>query len=283
MRRDLKALAGTAVVVTATASFAVLAGSSAVDARSTTSSAYGVSAAGGLPLDKTPYVESSDGSTHTTSQVELPDNPLLSLRAATISAGNDSASVQLLDVGIGQGGFDQLPEPPDELKDACAGLRDAGSDDLPLGEVPEIPVPGFPSLDDLPASDLQELCNLLLTPPDSVLGVDAVHVWCQGDTGAVEVTNLKVLGQAVDVPSTAPNTSLPANPLVGITVNKQTKNADGSFTVEGLVIDLGDGSQTITLGSATCAKPAAKHHASPTPTPTAPSPTPVVTTHPVTG
>jgi len=283
MRRDLKALAGTAVVVTATASFAVLAGSSAVDARSTTSSAYGVSAAGGLPLDKTPYVESSDGSTHTTSQVELPDNPLLSLRAATISAGNDSASVQLLDVGIGRGGFDQLPEPPDELKDACAGLRDAGTDDLPLGEVPEIPVPGFPSLDDLPASDLQELCNLLLTPPDSVLGVDAVHVWCQGDTGAVDVANLKVLGQAVDVPSTAPNTSLPANPLVGITVNKQTKNADGSFTVEGLVIDLGDGSQTITLGSATCAKPAAKHHASSTPTPTAPAPTPVVTTHPVTG
>jgi phage baseplate assembly protein gpV len=281
MRRDLKALAGTAAVVTATASFAVLAGSTAVDARSTTSSAYGVSAAGALPFDMTPYVESSDGKTHTSSAVELPDNPLLSVRAGTVSAGNDAASVQLLDVGVGQGGFDQLPEPPQELRDQCANLPDAGTGDLPTGDLPDVPIPGFPSLDDLPASDLQELCDLLLTPPDSVLSVGAVHVWCKGDTGAVDVANLKVLGQAVDVPSTAPNTSLPANPLVGLTVNKQTKNADGSFTVSGLVIDLGDGSQTITLGSATCAKPAAKHHASPTPT--APTPTPVVTTHPVTG
>jgi len=282
MRRDLKALAGTAVVVTATASFAVLAGSSAVDARTTTSSAYGIAAAGALPLDKTPYVESGDGSTVTTSEVELPDNPLLSLRAATVTAGNDSASVELLNVGVGEGGLDQLPEPPQELKDACANLPASPStDDLPLDQLPEIPIPGFPSPDELPASDLQELCNVLLTPPDSVLSVDAVHVFCQGDTGAVEVADLKVLGQAVNIPSTAPNTSLPANPLVGLTLNKQTKHADGSFTVEGLVIDLGDGSQTITLGSATCAKPAATH--SPSPTPTAPSPTPVVTTHPVTG
>jgi len=67
------------------------------------------------------------------------------------------------------------------------------------------------------------------------------------------------------------------------------------FTVTGLSIDLGGGTEVITLASATCATPAAKPKPTPKPSPpveapaqvntppAAPVPTPVKTHHPVTG
>ena len=77
---------------------------------------------------------------------------------------------------------------------------------------------------------------------------------------------------------------------------EQTKRSDGSFTITGLTIDLGGGTQVIRLASATCAKPAAKPKPTPKPThpnnpapaqldtpPAAPVPTPVKTHQPVTG
>ena len=65
------------------------------------SSAYAVGADGQVPIAKTPYVESLDGKRRSSSALELPKNPLLSVRAGTVTAGNDTASVELFDVVVG--------------------------------------------------------------------------------------------------------------------------------------------------------------------------------------
>ncbi|WP_109509676.1 choice-of-anchor P family protein [Nocardioides speluncae] len=290
MRRNLIATAATVAVVTATAGFAVLAGSSGSTAAGTPSSAYAFAAEGALPFAGQPYVESSDGKTQTANLVELPDNPLAALGAGTVSAGDNKASVEMLNLSVGGGVFDQLPEVPEDLKKQCDALPDTGIGDLPVPELPAIPalpVPGLPDLndlpDELPADDLRELCRLLLTPPSSLVGLDLLKVSCNGATGTVEMGALTVLGVKVPAPAMTPNTTIPGGPLFTITLNKQTKNADGSFTVKGMEISLGGGAQVITFGNATCAKFTKPTKPTPTNTPTAPSPTPVPTNLPVTG
>jgi hypothetical protein len=214
-----------------------------------------------------------------------------------VTAGNDAASVELFDVTIGQGALSQVKVPA-ELKQTCANLPAQGADDLPI---PDLPLPDLglplptPSTADLPAKNLPELCNLLLTPPSSLLGIDTVNVWCSGDDGGVDIGSLTLLGQKVAVPTTKQVVTIPAAPLATITVNERTKRSDGSFTITGLTINLGNGAQVIRLASATCAKPHEKATPTPKPTPTqnhpapvnqapaAPIPTPVKTHHPVTG
>jgi hypothetical protein len=275
MRRDLTAGAGLALLLAA----ATVALTTPGHAEGTASSAYGLAAVGPLPVEATPKVASTDGSRQTTSLAELPDNPLIELQAATVTAEADTASVQLVGTTVGGDLLSQLPEPPAELTQLCTSLPETG---LPTGELPEppaLPIPGLedlPSLEELPADDLRSLCQLLTTPPDSLLGAGVIEVACQGDSGTVTVADLDVLGQPVTIPSTAPNTEIPADPLLNITVNRQTSNADGSFTVEGLVVSVGDGTEVITLGSATCGNPRR------TP-PVAPAPVPVQAHVPVTG
>lgn len=291
--RRLLATAATIAVVTATAGFTVLAGSSGSSAAGTPSSAYAFAADGPLPFAGQPYVESSNGKTQSAELLELPENPLAELGAGKVSAGNNKASVEMLNLLVGAGVFSQLPPLPAEFKAQCANLPTTGIGDLPA--LPVIPLPGLPDLNDLigelPAKNLKELCDLLLTPPSSLVGLDMLKVACNGNTGTVELGTLKVLGVNVPAPSMAPNTTIPLGPLGAITINKQTKNDDGSFTVKGLEIALGPDTPletTITFGSATCAKYKAPGKPKPTPspighTPTAPSPTPVPTQLPVTG
>jgi hypothetical protein len=182
--------------------------------------------------------------------------------------------VKLVDATIGGG----LPTPPQELLDACDQLPDQGVPEVP-GDLPGIP--GIPSPSDLPADSLRELCTLLLTPPDSLVSADVVQVTCNGDQGNVRIAGLEVAGQSVPVPDPEPNTSIPDNPLIGLKVNKQTRNADGSFTVSGVEVTLG-GTQKVTLGSATCGARVAQQTGSPKPAP-APAPAPVQRNAPVTG
>jgi len=298
MRRNIVPTALTAAAVTGLVALTLVASAPAGNAVDRPSSAYAVGADGQVPVEKTPYVESRDGREHSSSALELPKNPLLSARTATVTAGNDKASVELLDVTLGQGALNQVKLPP-ELKKSCASLPATGADDLPI---PDLPLPdlGLPLPDlstvDLPVKNLPELCDLLLTPPSSILGIDAINVWCAGDRGGVDVGSLTLLGLKIQIPSTKEGAVIPAAPLATITVNEQSAGADGSFTVTGLTINLGNGAQVIRLASATCAKPAAKPKPTPKPTPTvpipgndvgvppaAPVPTPVKTHHPVTG
>ncbi len=295
MRRQLVPTITTFAAVTGVVAFTLVASAPVGNAAARASSAYAVSAEGQVPVAKTPYAESLDGKRRTSSALELPQNPLLSVRAGTATAGDDSASVELFDITVGKGILDQVKLPPD-LKKSCANLPATGADDLPI---PDLPLPdlGLPLPDlstvDLPVKNLPDLCNLLLTPPSSLLGIEAVNVWCAGDKGGIDIGALTLLGQRIAVPTTKQGATIPAAPLAEITVNQQTKNSDGSFTITGLTLNLGGGAQTIRLASATCAKPAAKPTPKPThPTtkappqneaPAAPRPTPVKTHHPVTG
>ncbi|TDD58638.1 hypothetical protein E1263_18170, partial [Kribbella antibiotica] len=267
MRRQLVPTVVTAAAVAGVVAFSLVASAPIGSAATRPSSAYAVSASGQVPVDKTPYVESVDGKQKSSSALELPDNPLLDVRAGTVTAGNNSASVELLDISVGGGILGQIPIPPD-LKKQCDALPATGANDLPIPDIklPDLGLPLPPlSTKDLPVKNLPDLCKLLLTPPTSLLGIDAVNVWCSGTKGGIDIGALTLLGQTIKIPSTTQTFSTPANPLIALTVNEQTKNADGSFTVTGLKIDLGNGAQVIRLASATCAKPAA---AKPTPKPT---------------
>ena len=246
-------------------------------AAATTSSAYGVSAEGPIAVPKTPYVESTDGSEQSTGGGRVPDNPLVAGEIANLTAGNGRAAVKLVDATIGG----DLPAPPPELLAFCEQLPDQGPPELPENPLPDpgLPIP-LPSPDDLPADDLRALCQLLLTPPDALLSADVIQASCDGDQGTVRVVGLEVAGQPVAVPDPQPNTQTPANPLIQLTVNKQTENADGSFTVSALEVSLGDGTQVATLGSATCGARVAE--VLPTES-IAPTPTPVQGNVPVTG
>ncbi|HZX07890.1 hypothetical protein [Kribbella sp.] len=296
MRRQLAPTVLTAAAVAGVVTFSLVASAPVGNAAARPSSAYAVSAEGQVPVAKTPYAESLDGKRQTTSALELPKNPLISVRAGTATAGNDSASVELFDIVIGPDVLSQVKLPP-ELKQQCANLPATGAQNLP---VPNLPLPdlGLPlpklSTADLPVKNLPDLCNLLLTPPKSLLAIDSLNVWCSGDHGGIDIGSLTLLGQTLKVPTTKQGASLPSNPLASITVNSQAKHSDGAFTVTGLTINLG-GAETINLASATCAKPAAKPKPTPKPPvdhpappqvnnpPAAPVPTPVKTHQPVTG
>jgi hypothetical protein len=301
MRRPLTPTVLTAAAVAGVVTFSLVASAPLGNAAARPSSAYAVSADGQVPIPKTPYAESQDGKRQTTSALELPKNPLLSVRAGTASAGNDSASVELFDIVVGPDILSQVKIPP-ELKQQCANLPKTGVSDLPLPDLalPDLGLPGLPGLPalstkDLPVKNLADLCNLLLTPPKALLAIDSLNVWCSGDKGGIDIGSLTLLGQTIKVPTTTQGASLPSNPLASIKVNSQAKHSDGAFTVTGLSIDLGGGAETINLASATCAKPAAKPK--PTPTvpvdhpappqtntpPAAPVPTPVKTHQAVTG
>ena len=291
----------TAAAVAGVVTFSLVASAPAGNAAARPSSAYAVSAEGQVPIPKTPYAESLDGKRQTTSALELPQNPLISVRAGTATAGNDSASVELFDIVIGPDILNQVKIPP-ELKQQCASLPKTGADNLPLPDLalPDLGIPdlGLPlpslSTKDLPVKNLPELCNLLLTPPKALLAIDSLNVWCSGDQGGIDIGSLTLLGQTVKVPTSKQGASLPSNPLATIKVNSQAKHSDGAFTVTGLSINLG-GAETINLASATCAKPAAKPKPKPTPTvdhpappqvetpPAAPVPVPIKTHQAVTG
>ncbi|WP_427892928.1 hypothetical protein ACQHIV_08530 [Kribbella sp. GL6] len=300
MRRQLAPTVLTAAAVAGVVTFSLVASAPVGNAAARPSSAYAVSAEGQVPIAKTPYAESLDGKRQTTSALELPQNPLISVRAGTATAGNDSASVELFDIVIGPDILSQVKIPP-ELKQQCANLPKTGASDLPLPDLalPDLGLPGLPALPklttaDLPVKNLPDLCNLLLNPPKSLLAIDSLNVWCSGDTGGIDVGSLTLLGQTIKVPTTKQGASLPSNPLASIAVNSQTKHSDGAFTVTGLTINLG-GAETINLASATCAKPAAKAKPTPKPPvdhpappqvntpPAAPVPTPIKTHQAVTG
>jgi hypothetical protein len=243
--------AGVAGVAAAGAAALVMASTGVAQADGSTSSAYGFKAEGPFPAEPMPFVESRDGSERTAQLGAAPENPLLAVGAGTVTAGDRSASVELLDVEVGRGLLAELPDVPPELLELCQNLPEQGLP-TPPGGLPEVPLPGLPSLEELPADDLRSLCELVLTPPESLLAVELVRVSCDGRDGTVEVAGLRVAGTEVPAPELPVGAGIPANPLITVTANRQTENPDGSFTVEGLVIDLGDGTQEITLGSATC-------------------------------
>lgn len=267
--------AGAAAIGAVTAITALVIGMTAGHAETTTSSAYGIAAVGPIPIEPTPFVESTDGTDQTSTQLELPENPLIALAAAKVNAGESTASVKLVDLALAPGA--ELPEELAPLQDALDQLAEGLAPLCEAGD-PIEQIPPNPITDLIPegALDPQQLCDSLSGGAPALLEVGLVEVFCEGDTGGLDVADITLLGQDIPIPPVEPNmVIIPPNPLLSITANKQTENEDGSFTVEGLVIDVGEGTEVITLGSATCGGAGEE--------PTAPAPTPVTTPLPVTG
>lgn len=266
----------------ATAIVALVVGTTVGHAEATTSSAYGLGAEGAVPIEPTPQVESTDGTPQTSSELQIPDNPLIALEVAKVSAAENTASVELVNFALLPGA--ELPEQLAPLKDAlnqlAEGLEQVCGSGNPVEQFPPNPITDALPKEVTEQLDPQKLCDGLAGEFPAVLGIDLIKVACTGKTGTVEVANLTVLGQPVTIPGPEANTEIPADPLANITINKQTENEDGSFTVEGVVLNVGDGAEVITLGSATCGGAGGS---TPPSGPTATPPAPVTTGLPVTG
>ena len=279
------------------ATVAVMAGSAllvaspgASSADPTRSSAYGVSVnAGGQPaVPPTPFVESTDGSTKTTGGAEaIPSQaaPLLAGDVLALSAGDDEASVEVTDLEIGNVG-DQIPpelkEQFEALQQACEELRGSGGSRLPdLGELP-IPVPQ-PSPEDfqrvLRASRRRvrqprqprhaAMSSATVTPVPSRCSEPA----CSGYPFRPRTwrTSRRTLELFPGQPA-PPGDAEPSDP-----------GPRGAFTVDGLVISLGEGQAEAVVASTTCGEGIPQAAGGTTEAPTAPAPIPQQGSAPVTG
>lgn len=265
-------------------------------AAATKSFAYGISING---EPKQPYIESTDGQTQTQGTPAFPDNPLLTGTIAELSAGNDTASITIADVTVGDVGSEipaEITEQLAALKEACApfqgqtepldeevigGVEDGLAEILPPALVPDV-------------ADLDEFCNTVLGfELPALADLDTLVVECNGDQGGVTLAGANILGESVVVPGEIErNTKLigdtelsPLAALIEITLNRQTgPRPDGSFSVDGAVVSLAGGEGEIILGHTTCGKPIAQpRNPGRAPAPRAEAPEPVRQSVPVTG
>lgn len=300
MKRHVTAAAGVALLTAAAATVALVGGSTTSTAAGTPSSAYGIAATGALPIDGTPTVVSTDGSEVTDSVVTVPDNPLLSAGVLEVSAANGAASSTVADLGVGDGILAMLPDDlSSQLQPVCNGL-----DQVPLDQVTD-PVTGdlvegaledalnqvsdsspvdlgavsALELGDLLPDELSGVCDLL-AGDTALVDATAVEATCTGTAASTTIADLTALGLPVEVDTEEANATTEIPGVVSLTVNRQTDNEDGTFTVDALVLDLFD-QEEVVVASATCGRvtSAPQHHHPSGP----PSPTPVVTDLPVTG
>lgn len=275
MRRRAIAGAGASALGAATAVAALLVGTATGYAAPGPSEAYGAFI-GGVIEPPQPYVQSLDGTEKSASLAELPENPLLGLEVAKVTAGDSKASVQLLGVEVVPGA-EAPPELQNVLDQIAEGLapvceQESAPEQLPeeLGDL--IP----PQIGD--QLDPAKLCEAFEGGAPALVSIDAVEIACEGTTGKVKILGLNLFGQEIAIEDQpAPNTKpLPDNPLVNLTFNRQFTE-DGVFSVQGVHVDLG-GEVEIVLAGANCGTPAEEP-----PAPTATKPAPVTTGLPVTG
>jgi hypothetical protein len=300
--RTLASVASALVLVGGGASLALLGGGGTAVAAGTPSSAFGLelNLAGNAAIPPTPFVESTDGTLVTNSLIDLPVAPLLDAGLVNASAenGKAEASVANLDVVLLEGplaALDTLGEqlaplcdvldqiPVDQLTGALTGPNGNLLPDL-LGPVVEALNPAIDlslltalDLSDVTSGQLGDLCDFATT--GTLLGADAVTASCNGQTGntVIEGTN-GLVGSLID--TNTPNSSVAIPGVVEVTVNRQTKNADGTFTVDAIYVNLLDQLE-LTVASATCGLVSDDEE---TDDPSdAPSPTPIESHVPVTG
>lgn len=283
--RQTSITATVVAVMVGSALLAVAPGASS--AAPTRSSAYGVAvnAGGEEVVPPSPSVESTDGSTQSTGGEIPPEaGPLLSGGVLELSAGDDEARVSVTDLTIGDLAADlppELREQLDQLQAACEGVEQAPGEELPdiLGELPI-------NVEQPSEEDLIEFCNGLLDGDFANLAtIDTLQVECNGNAGTVTVLGASALGSGapLDLENVEPNTELfPDNPLISVTLNRQSNGPRGGFTVDGLVVSLGEGEAEAVVASTTCGEVIAQPASNPE-APTAPVPTPQQGSAPVTG
>lgn len=304
--RILASATSAVVLVTGATAFAVLGGGGTASAAGNPSSAFGIdlSLAGNAVVEKTPSVESADGKLVTDSLADIPLDPVAEAGVVTVSAENGAArsAVADLDVVLLDGALAPLATLGTQLKPLCDAL-----DAIPIGTIvnqitgpdgsllPAVLGPlvsnlsGTPinlslitaiDLSDVLPAQLGDLCDFALS--GNLLGATAVEASCTGDTGTTKLTLTDgLLASLID--TNKPNSSVAIEGVVEVTVNRQTKNADGTFTVDALYVNLLDQVE-LTVASATCGN--VTRDGGPTTVPTesdAPTPTPVESHVPVTG
>lgn len=308
-KRQLVAVGSAVALAAAGASVALIGGSSASVAAEVPSSAYGIQSSGLLPLGPLPSVVSKDGKLKTDSLVALPaGNGLLTGGVVNVQAQNDAAEADVTNLKLSGKVIDQLTGAlapvASALQPVCDALNNVDTSQLnnlvsqtgsllnaikqlttTVNNATGIDLTGVGGLDlsHLLPAQLGGLCDAL-SGKAGLLNVGAVTTECHGHAGSVDIANLTALGLPVNVDTSKANSkiSLPGG-LLTITVNKQTKNADGTFTVEGLEVDLLNQLKLV-VTSATCGHITARPTPPPThPTKHAPAPHPVHTRAPVTG
>ncbi|GAB3868335.1 hypothetical protein GCM10028801_44120 [Nocardioides maradonensis] len=305
LKRQLAAVGGTLALVTAGASVALVGGLSSGHAAQAPSSAFGLVATGPIPIQKTPTVVSTDGKLAKNSLVSIPTNPLLSGGVVNVKAKNGYAHSDVTNLGVIGNGLNglasQLSTLTSQLGPVCTALKQ-----VPLNQVTNAVKQGTGTLDltvlgpildavsggtgidlslvkaidlsKLLPDDLSGLCKVLAGTA-SVVGADAVTTECHGHTGTFNVANLNLLGLPINVDTNQKNAKVEIPGVVKIETNRQTLNSDGTFTVDGIVIDLPIlQNQEIIVTSATCGNVAHR-----TVTSNAPTPTPTHTKAAVTG
>lgn len=300
MQKRRAGAAGALVLVAATATTAtvVLGAGGPSAAAGAPSSAYGLAASGVIPIDALPSVVSYDGERVADALAEVPDNPLLSASAFAVSAENGRASSGVVDLAVGRGVLSQLPEDlGEQLRPVCDQLGQVDFEDVtddlgtfvidPLQDAlnegtadSPIDLGAITALDfsALVPGDLTGLCDVL--DGGALVSADAIEASCTGDRGAVEIVNLRALGLPMEVDTSKAGSSVEIPGVVTVTVNRQTQRADGTFTVDALVVDL-FGQQEVVVASATCGEVITGSE--PGDRNPAPSPTPVRGDLPVTG
>lgn len=222
-----------------------------------------------------------------------------------VSAENGAASSTVADLQVGDGLLSQLPaEVTTALNDGCTQLTSQVDLSQVTGPVDEnLLKPLEDVLDQLDAGtsgtplDLSALAALDLSAitPDSLAGLcdvlsgksglvnaTAIEASCTGDSGTATIADLTALGVPVEVNTDKPNTAVGIEGVVTLTVNRQTQNPNGTFTVDALVLEL-LGQEEIVIASATCGEVTADKPDSPDEPKDAPAPKPVPGDLPVTG
>lgn len=316
IKRHLAPVAGALLLVTGAASMALLGGGGAASAAGTPSSAFGIElvGAGNNVIPPTPAVESTDGSLVTDSLIALPPNPVVSGGVINASAENGHAVASVTDLGVGDGLLAQLPaQLTTQLDTVCQQLSTALNPvtgpvqdtvvgplvtqlDGVLAQVGSSTAGTPIDLSALDALDITHLTNVqldglcdVLSGAARIVGAGTVEAECNGTTGTTTIADLRALGIPVNIDTSQANQKVAVGGgqipgLVDITVNKQTSNADGTFTVTALAVNL-LGQIDLNVASATCGEVTRDAPGGPdTPDePDAPAPSPIKSHAPVTG
>jgi len=302
LKRRFAAAGGALALVAAGASVALIGGASSSEAAGSPSSAYGLEATGLIPVQATPTVTSTTGKLVKDSLVSLPSNPLLSGGLVDAQAQNGAAEADVTNLDVGGSLLGQLTGPlstlTTQLKPACTALNSVsltqvnnalsgltGNLSSALNQVTgstgiDLSAVGGLNLNNLLPAQLGGLCDAL-SGKVGLVHVGAITTRCTGKTGSVQVTGLRLLGLPSSI-GTAPNSSVSIPGVLTVTLNKQTQNANGTFTVDGLYVDI-LGQQQLVVTSATCGNVRSASKPKPGPKSQAPVPHPIHTKAPVTG
>ncbi len=286
MKRELKAAAGAGALLVGAATVVVVGGATTGTAAGTPSSAYGITAslAGTQLVAPTPYVVSTDGSLKSASTINVPIPGLADVTVNGVTAENNHATSDVAPITISGDALtsgslkpvgDALAPVLDGVQTVCDQLASATTvlldpvsqgvtdlvNQLGVGLAPLLEpdnggvLTNAELLDNLtPTCDALDNLGTLIT-------VGAVTAECTGTTGTSHVGNINLLGLPVVLPlgtnqALADGALGALAPIVDIRLNTQTTNADGTFSVTALELDLlgaaGAPVVSLEIGSVTC-------------------------------